>query len=92
MILLCGHPHADVGWTVAKNNAITGFAVAQVANGVTIGENQVHEVQHHEGTGRFCLYQLAQLAYVLSVESTADREHDGPVDRALNPHQRHDRT
>ena len=38
-ILLCGHPDADVLWTVAKDNAITGFAVAQVANGVPIGED-----------------------------------------------------
>jgi hypothetical protein len=35
---------------------------------------------------------LAQLADVLSVELTADREHDGPVHRALNLQQRHDRT
>jgi hypothetical protein len=45
MILLCGHPDADVRWTVAKDKAIT-----------------------------------------------ADREHDGPVHRALNLQQRHDRT
>jgi hypothetical protein len=92
MILLCGHPYADVRWTVAKDKAITGFAVAQVANGVTIGEDHIREVQYHDGTGRFCVDQLAQLAYVLSVESTADREHDGPVHRALNLQQRHDRT
>jgi len=92
MILCGGHPGADVRWTVAKDNAITGFAVAQVANGVTIGEDQIREVQQHDCTGRFCVYQLAQLADVLSVESTADREHDGPVHRALNLQQRHDRT
>jgi len=92
MILLCGHPDADVRWAVAKDKAITGVAVAQVANGVTIREDQIREVQHHDGTGRFCVYQLAQLAYVLSVESTAEHEHHGPVHRALNPQQRHDRT
>jgi hypothetical protein len=92
MILLCGHPGADVRRTVAKHNAITGFAVAQVPNGVMIGEDHIREVQRHDGTGRFRVYQLAQLADVLGVESTADREHDGPVHRALNLQQRHDRT
>ena len=92
MIVLGGHPGADVRWTVAKHNAIAGFAVAQAANGVPIGEDQIREVQHHDGTGRFSFDQLAQLAHVLSVESTADREHDGPVHRALNLQQRHDRT
>jgi len=91
MILISGHPDADVRWTVAKDNAIAGFAVAQGANGVPIGEDQIRAVQHHDGTGRFRVYQLAQLAYVLSVEPTADREHDGPVHRALNLQQRHDR-
>ena len=38
-ILLCSHPDADVLWTVAKDNSITGFAVAQVTNGVPIGED-----------------------------------------------------
>jgi len=92
MSLVCRHPDADVAWTVAKDNAIAGFAVAQQVNGVRIGEDHIREVQHHDGTGRFCVDQLAQLAYVLSVESTADREHDGPVPRALNLQQRHDRT
>jgi hypothetical protein len=91
MILLCGHPDADVLRTVAKDNSITGFAVAQVANGVTIGKDQIREVHHNNGAGRFCVYQLAQLADVLSVEPTADREHGGLAHRALNLQQRHDR-
>ena len=49
MILVCGHPGADVRRTVAKHNATTGFVVAQVANGVSIGEHQIREVQHHDG-------------------------------------------
>jgi len=92
MILLRRHPGADVRWTVAKDNATTGFVVAQVANGVPIGEDQIREVQHHDGTGRFCVDQLAQLAHVLNVESTADREHEDRVHPALNLQQRHDRT
>jgi len=90
LIGFCGHPDADVRRTVARDEAIGGFAIAQLANGVAIGENQVREVQHHDVTGRFCVYQLAQLGYILSVESTADREHDGPVHRSLNLQQRHD--
>ena len=92
MILLWRHPDADICGTVAKDDASAGCAIAQVADGVTIGEDQIRKVQDHDGTGRFCVDQLAQLAYVLGVESTAEREHDGPVHRALNLQQRHDRT
>jgi len=91
MILLCGHPGTDIRRTVAKHNTTTGFVVAQVANGVPIGEDQIREVQHHDGTDRFCVDQVAQLAHVLNVESTADREHEGRVHPALNLQQRHDR-
>jgi hypothetical protein len=31
-ILLCGHPDADVVWTVAKDNSIAGFGVALQPN------------------------------------------------------------
>jgi len=92
MILVCGHPGAYVRRTVAKHYATTGFVVAQVANGVPVGEHQIREVQHHDGTGRFCVYQLAQRDDILTIESTADREHHGPLHRALNLQQRHDRT
>ena len=92
LILLCGHPDTDVRWTVAKDNAITSFAVAQVANGVTNPEDQVREVQHHEGTGRFRVYQSAQLARALGIESTAESEHDAELRRALNLQECHDRT
>ena len=90
--LVCRHPDADVLWTVAKDNSITGFAVAQVTNGVTIGEDQIREIHNHRGTGRLCVDQLAELPYVLTVESTADREHGGLIHRALNLQQWHDRT
>jgi hypothetical protein len=91
MTLVCGHPAADVRRTVAKDNAPTGFVVAQVANGVAIGEDQIREVEHHGGTGLFRVDQLAQLAHVFSVESAADREHEGRVPPALNLQQRHGR-
>ena len=91
MILVRRHPDADVPWTIAKDNAIAGFAVAQRANGVRIGEDHIREVQHHDGTGRFCVYQLTQFAYVVRDESTTDREHGGSIHRALNLQQRHDR-
>ena len=91
MILVRRHPDADVPWTIAKDNAIAGFAVAQRANGVRIGEDHIREIQHHDGTGRFCVYQLTQFAYVFRDESTADREHGSSIHRALNLQQRHDR-
>ena len=91
MILLCGHPGADICRTVAKQNAIGGFVVAKVANDVPIGEDQIREVQNHDGIGRFRVDQVAQLDHVFSVESTADREHEGRVPPALNLEQCHDR-
>jgi|GEM_PF-3882411 len=89
MILLCRHPGADVRRAVAKHNALAGFAVAQQAHGVTIRQDQIGQVQHHDGTSRFSVDQPAQLADVLSIESTADREHNGRLHRALNLQQRH---
>ena len=91
MILLRVHLGADVRRTVPKHNAIGGFVIAKVANGVAIGENQIREVQHRDGTGRFRVDQVAQLAHVLTVESTADHEHEGRVHPALNLQQRHER-
>ena len=91
MILVCGHPCADVRRTVPKHNAIGGFVIAKVANGVAIGENQIREVQRRDGSGRFCVDQVAQLAHVLDIQSTADHEHEGRVHPALNLQQRHDR-
>jgi hypothetical protein len=91
MILLCRRPDPDVRRTVAKHDALTGFAVAQQAHGVTIRQDQIGQVQHHHGTGQFCVNQLAQLAYVLGVEAAADREQDGPVRRTLNLQQHHNR-
>jgi hypothetical protein len=92
MILLRSHPGPDIRRTVAKHNAISGFVVAKAANDVPIGEDQIREVQHHDGIGRFCVDQFAQLAHVFSVESTADREHEGGVPPALDLEQCHDRT
>ena len=89
MILISGHPDADVRWTVAKHSALAGFAVAQQAHGVTIRQDQVGQVQHHLGTSRFCVDHLAQLAHALGVEAAANREHDGPASGALNLQQRH---
>ncbi len=40
---------------------ITGYTVAQAANGVPTGQDQIREVQHHDGTGRFCVDQLAHV-------------------------------
>jgi hypothetical protein len=91
MILLGRHPDADVRRTVTKHNAITGVAVAEKAHGVTIREDQIPQVQHDDGTSRFPVDQLAQLAHVLSVESAADREHDGSTHRSANLQQRHGR-
>ena len=90
LVILSGHPGADVRRTVAKYKAFAGVAVAQQTHRVTIRQDQIGQVQQHHGTRRLCVDQLAQFAYVFGVEAAADRQHDGPVDRALNLQQRHD--
>ena len=67
-----------------EGDGITVWYKDQPAHEPYRGEAWRRSNLRHDGTGRFRVYQLAQLAYILSVESTADREHGGPVDRALN--------
>jgi hypothetical protein len=44
--------------TVAKHDALAGFAVAQKAHDVTTSEDQIRQVQHNDFTSRFCFDQL----------------------------------
>ena len=80
-----GHPDPDVLWTVAKHDAPPGLEFPQKTDDVTIREYQVGKVQHDGCAARDCVERLAELADVLGVESTADRQDDGSaVSRALN--------
>jgi hypothetical protein len=74
LLLPARHPNADVRWTVAKRNALT-FAPAQEADGLTIDENQVLEVQYDRPVCRFRCKQLKQLPYVAGLKPTDNGEY-----------------
>jgi hypothetical protein len=83
--VLGGHPDPDVRRTVAKHDALAGLEFPQKTDDVTIREYQVRKVQHDGCAARDCVERLAELADVLGVEATADRQHDGSaVSRAMN--------
>src|SRR5712692_5974284 len=69
------HPGSDVRRTVPKHDAVVD-ARAQEANGVTVYEDQVLEVQYASPVILFCREQHGQLADVVGFESTAHGEHD----------------
>jgi hypothetical protein len=75
LIALGRHQRPDVCRTVAKHNAPAGFVVSQEVDGVTIGEDQISQVQHEDTTGRLFVDSLAELVHVVSAKSAADPEH-----------------
>src|SRR5476649_1121411 len=52
LIMLAHHPGPDVRGTIAKDNAFAGFVLSQEADGVTIGEDQVPQIQDNDATSR----------------------------------------
>jgi hypothetical protein len=50
--MLAHHPGPDVRGTIAKDNAFAGFVLSQEADGVTIGEDQVRQIQDNDATSR----------------------------------------
>jgi hypothetical protein len=52
LIMLAHHPGPDVRGTIAKDNAFAGFVLSQAADGVTIGEDQVRQIQDNDATSR----------------------------------------
>ena len=82
--MLARHPRPDVRGTIAKDNTSPRFILSQKTDGATIGENQVRKIQDKDTSGRFSIDDLAQLAHIVRIKSTADREHNlSPAD-AMN--------
>jgi hypothetical protein len=84
LIILARHPRPDVRWTVAKHNTPAGFVLSQDTDGVTIGQDQIGEIEHKDTAGRLGIDYLAQFIHIVRVKSTADREHNCSAARAMN--------
>jgi hypothetical protein len=52
LIILARHPRPNVRGTMAKDNTSSGFVLSQEADGVTIGEDQVRQIQDNDATSR----------------------------------------
>jgi hypothetical protein len=84
LIMLGRHPRPDVRGTIAKDDTSPSFILSQKADGVTIGENQVRKIQDKDTSGRLSIDYLAQLAHIVRIKSTADREHNLSPAGAMN--------
>jgi hypothetical protein len=51
-------------------------SLSQETDGVTIGEEQISQIQHKHVAGGLCVDDVAQLVQIASVKLTADSEHD----------------
>jgi len=81
---LAHYPRADVHRTVPKDDTTIGFVLSQQTDGVTIGKDQIHQIQHQDITSRFGVDELTQFVHMVDVELAADREHDLSAPRAVN--------
>jgi hypothetical protein len=82
------HPRPDVRGTIAKDNTSSSFVLSQETDGVTIGEDQVRQIQDKDATSRLVVDYLAQLVHIVHVELTANREHHRPAAGAMNSQHR----
>jgi hypothetical protein len=88
MIIPAQHPPPDVGGTIAKDNTSSRFALSQETDGITIGEDQIREVQNGNAAGRLGVDQPAQFVHVVRLKATADREYDRSAARATDSQHR----
>jgi hypothetical protein len=89
VIGLAHYPRADVRGTVAKDNTSSGFVLSQETDGVTIGEDQIRQIQDKDAVRRLGVDQLAQFAHTVCVKVAADREYNRSAARAMNFQHRH---
>jgi len=88
VIILAEHPPSDVGGTIAKGNTSSRFALSQETDGITIGEDQIREVQNGHAAGRLGVDQSAQFVHVVRFKVTADREDDRSATCAMDSQHR----
>jgi hypothetical protein len=86
--MLALHPSPDVRGTIAKDNTSSGVVLSQETDGVTIGEDQIRQIENRDAVSRLGVDQLAQFADAVGVKLTADREHNRSAARAMNSQHR----
>jgi hypothetical protein len=86
--MLAHHPRPDVRGAIAKDNTSSSFVLSQKTDGVTIGKDQVRQIQDKDNAGRLCIDDLAQLLHTVRIKLTADRKHNLSAAGALNSQHR----
>jgi hypothetical protein len=86
-VLAC-YPGPDVCWTVAKHNTPARFVLSQEANGVTVGQEQIRQIQDKDAASWFDVDELTQFVDIVGVKLTADREHNRSAARAMDSQHR----
>jgi hypothetical protein len=79
------HPRSDVRGTIAQDHTSTGVVLSQEADGVTIGEDQIGQIENRDAVSRLGVDQLTQFVDTVRVKLTADREDNPSAARAMNP-------
>ena len=69
---------------MAKDNTSSSFALSQETDGLTIGEDQIRQIQDGDATRRLGVDQLAQLAHIVRGKFAADRENYGSAAHAID--------
>jgi hypothetical protein len=84
LIVLAYDPGPDVRWTVAKHNTPARFVASQEADGVTIGQDQIRQIQDKDAASGLDVDEPAQFVHIVGVKSTADPEHNRSAARAMD--------
>jgi hypothetical protein len=84
VIVLAHHPRPDIRWTIAKDNTSSSFELSQETDGVTIGQDQIRQIQDKDAANRLGIDELAQFVHIIRVKVTADREHNRSAAGAMN--------
>ena len=84
LIVVARHPRPDVRGTIAKDNTASRVVLSQETDGVTIGEEQIRQIENRDAISRLGVDQLAQFVDTVRVKLTTDPEDNRSADRAMN--------
>jgi hypothetical protein len=82
--MLARHPRPDVRGTIAKDNTSSGVVLSQETDCVTIGEDQIRQIENRDAVSRLGVDKLTQFVHIVRVKSTADSEHNRSAAGAMN--------
>ncbi len=84
VITLTRHPRPDVRGTIAKDDTASGVVLSQETDGVTIGEEQIRQIENRDAISRLGVDQLAQFVDTVRVKLTTDPEDNRSAARAMD--------